>query len=977
VLPFLTEAQTAVLKNFNTRNGLPSNEIYFLHHDKKGYIWICSDAGLVKYNGNNFKTFDASNGLPDNTVFEVKEDKKGRIWYRTFSGKLGFILNDTVHVISANEKIIDFIKDGIVCSFAIDNDILYVGKRNTRSVSFLKIEPPYTSNKTSEIWKDDQMKVGLKLVMLNEDFVYTDSRSTKAEKKFNMYIYDKQNKLLVSDDFGVLKNTLFIRVFGTGQKIFLLANEQLKTIDLRTKMISTRQFETPLITIMQGEGNALLIGERLKGVTCIYPDNKPEMAVFDGLLKGYTFTYAVKDYQGGYWFSTLEAGVFYMPSQNIKSLAPFSDFEPIVHSLAVNDSSLISWYVSGRTIMTTVGTNTSTIKLIANEKGDGSRMSLIHPLNTNEFIFVRGSSSYIKNITSGKTTPCFLANGAPLTPRFVIKVRNKLMCLGLNAVSFTDRHSPELLDTIYHSKDRITAGVYDSVNNKIYLGGLRGLYNFTHSDITEKNRILETRIEDLKISGNTLYIATNAQGILIKNGNSIDTINEKKGLISNICKSITLRGNVLWVSTNKGISKIIFKTKNEYDIFSYPLNSFLDASSTNEIFLLRNKACFNSGNKIYTFDTDVKPAESRLYLTSLRANSKDYDPDANVMLKYSQSDINITYEGLFYNVNRSILYRYKINRGDNEWNYTTETNLNFPSLSQGEYEFIVEAKNNQGEWIKADKKITFSIDKPFWQKIWFIALEIVVMAALLVLALRYRYVRILKKEREKNDLKVSMYELETKAVKAQMNPHFIFNSLNSIQQFILGGDNENAYRYLAKFSKLVRKLLESNTSDTITLEDEIDLLKRYIEIEALRFESVFKYEIEVDERLNMGAVEIPHLLVQPFIENAIWHGLLQKKGDKKLKVSFAYINEKCLNCVVEDNGVGRNFKKPDVIILKTKQSLAIEFIKQRLELLQKTKNINCGFEFIDKKDEQGNSTGTKVTITIPILTPNESKSNYY
>jgi len=229
-----------------------------------------------------------------------------------------------------------------------------------------------------------------------------------------------------------------------------------------------------------------------------------------------------------------------------------------------------------------------------------------------------------------------------------------------------------------------------------------------------------------------------------------------------------------------------------------------------------------------------------------------------------------------------------------------------------------------------------------------------------------RYKKIMDEEKEKNRIRNQMLELEIKAIKAQMNPHFIFNSLNSIQQFILANDNDNAYRYLAKFSKLRRKLLETNTGETISLADEIELLNRYLEIESLRFENLFEYNIEEDKSKPNVNVKIPHMLIQPFVENAIWHGLLHKKDNRKLLVKFYYAGEGRLLCEVEDNGVGRNFAERGRE-LTTKKSLAIDFIKQRLSLLSKINKMECGVEIIDKKDEQGKPCGTIVKVTIPIL----------
>jgi len=228
-----------------------------------------------------------------------------------------------------------------------------------------------------------------------------------------------------------------------------------------------------------------------------------------------------------------------------------------------------------------------------------------------------------------------------------------------------------------------------------------------------------------------------------------------------------------------------------------------------------------------------------------------------------------------------------------------------------------------------------------------------------------RYKKGFEKEMEKNRLQNKVFELEIKAMKAQMNPHFIFNSLNSIQQFVLEKDDDNAYKYLSKFSVLMRKILETNNKESINLEDEIKILEGYLEIESLRFSNAFEWEIFVDITVNTAKINIPHMMIQPFIENAIWHGLLHKKGDKKLVVKFLPLNDKVIKCIIEDNGAGRNAEKKEDIT--GKKSLAIDFIKQRLELLGKMNNADCTLQLIDKKDNNGNNSGTIVEITLPVL----------
>jgi two-component sensor histidine kinase len=236
----------------------------------------------------------------------------------------------------------------------------------------------------------------------------------------------------------------------------------------------------------------------------------------------------------------------------------------------------------------------------------------------------------------------------------------------------------------------------------------------------------------------------------------------------------------------------------------------------------------------------------------------------------------------------------------------------------------------------------------------------------IVMLIVAKFKRELRREKEKSRLQSQFYAMEMKVIKAQMNPHFIFNSMNSIQQFILASDIENANTYLVKFSRLLRKILESNTDENISVDNEIDILNKYIELEALRFDHAFTYEIISDSRLSGSATRIPQMMIQPFVENAIWHGLLLKEGNKKLKVTFEQVNEKLLSCTIDDDGVGRRAPAPGESVTKSK-SLGIHFITQRLELMKKEWGGDYSVKLIDKRNTDGSSNGTRVIITIPIL----------
>lgn len=235
-----------------------------------------------------------------------------------------------------------------------------------------------------------------------------------------------------------------------------------------------------------------------------------------------------------------------------------------------------------------------------------------------------------------------------------------------------------------------------------------------------------------------------------------------------------------------------------------------------------------------------------------------------------------------------------------------------------------------------------------------------VLALLMYVLVRRHLKRKLKQYQETLKLQTRLLETELRVNRALMNPHFIFNSLNSIQNLILNKHNDEANVYLLKFSKLMRKILESNTSENISLADEIDILKRYLELEQLRFQEDFTYSITLDDSVKSTQIRIPIMMIQPFVENAIWHGLMNKEGERILKIRFSSEDDKYLLCIVEDNGLGRVEREN---VLKEKKSMATIFVRSRLDLINKIHNLECDLKIIDKP----NFGGTRVELKLPIV----------
>jgi two-component sensor histidine kinase len=236
------------------------------------------------------------------------------------------------------------------------------------------------------------------------------------------------------------------------------------------------------------------------------------------------------------------------------------------------------------------------------------------------------------------------------------------------------------------------------------------------------------------------------------------------------------------------------------------------------------------------------------------------------------------------------------------------------------------------------------------------------LAILYLIRLRIRYA--VRDEKMRNELQNRLITQEMQVLKAQMDPHFIFNALNTLQQFIISRENDKARVYLAKFSKLIRKLLEHDTSDSIALSEEMEIIKHYLEIESLRFNNVFEYTISVESPLQSEQVKIPHFIVQPFVENAIWHGLLPKEGAKSLAIKFSSSEAGRLTCTVEDNGIGieASRRKP----VKGRRSLAIGFVRQRLDVMGKIQRKHYDVHITERRKADNTVEGTIVKITMPL-----------
>ncbi|MGZ6539861.1 MAG: sensor histidine kinase, partial [Bacteroidia bacterium] len=260
---------------------------------------------------------------------------------------------------------------------------------------------------------------------------------------------------------------------------------------------------------------------------------------------------------------------------------------------------------------------------------------------------------------------------------------------------------------------------------------------------------------------------------------------------------------------------------------------------------------------------------------------------------------------------------------------------------------------------------TFTIDRPFWRTWIFLLTLISTFILALILSIRFRIRRIKNREKQKTELNKKIANIESQALRAQMNPHFIFNTLSSIQHYISNNDTDSALKYLSKFAKLMRRIMDNSKQQMIAVDEEIKALNLYLELEVMRFDKKFEYNINVDREIDQTYDRIPSMLIQPYVENAIIHGLLPKQGNGKISITLEKHGDTIL-CTIEDNGIGREksmeFKKNRV---QQHKSMGMSITKERLDILNSSLNSNINAEIIDLF-ENGKSSGTKVKLIIPL-----------
>ncbi len=511
-------------------------------------------------------------------------------------------------------------------------------------------------------------------------------------------------------------------------------------------------------------------------------------------------------------------------------------------------------------------------------------------------------------------------------------------------------------------------GVYvaekDSLLNFIYAKNEKNSFPTAHSFAEDKTG----RIWIASADGWMGYSLANdpARGVVYK-FNIRD-----RGMLNYIQKLATDKNGEVWGYNSKQLVKI---NANDLSFTTYSFQYGVDeADFFHFSFLPSGEIIFGGRNDIVIANPAELKRNTELpvpYITEMQVLNKPFRfaNGSPVSLKYKQNFFSIGFSAQAYTMAKDVKFRYRLFDFD-EWTEGTGRRFaNYTNVPGGDYVFQLQAANNEGIWNEKIVEMPIHIGTPYWLTWWFITIVAIVTSMAAYWLYRYRVDQVKKKQRLKSEYEKKLANVEMSALLAQMNPHFLFNSLNSIDSYIIRNESKKASEYLNNFARLMRLILQNSRSNYINLKDELEALDLYMQMESLRFKNKFNYSIAVDENVETSSIVIPPMLIQPYVENAIWHGLMHKtngtEGLVKINISK---NADDLLCVIEDNGIGRK-KATELKEQKQKnhkRSMGMQITQDRIEIINKLYNMNASINIYDMEDELGNAKGTKVELIIPV-----------
>jgi ligand-binding sensor domain-containing protein/two-component sensor histidine kinase len=988
-------------------DGLSGNYISGIGQDSAGYMWIATHRGLNRFDGLRFKQFlhtEKYNPVPDNSIYSMN---------LLPGNMLGIATDDGAQLISTKtlEQKNIFIPTAITlrywsnaCQYISVDDGKNIGV-STKTGFYIfsangqlkKRYDRYTVKDIGTTWMlfgkhIYKLPDGNMMQLNDEGLSYYDRNTNQIAdasmrypglKTLTAAIKQKNSLLFFISSYDLLHLNVLTNSFD----IIDIRNGEKRSFPASINLLSELGWQTGGTKI---NDSTWAVNSKLKGFFLLHIDTLKKTITCSGkkYLSRFFCTRIYADRQQRIWVGTPEG--LLMQDLRTKTIESFSISSPGIDSLVITSLFFskdkifagteqkeiyvldkISKKILARLQLKKAFPETNTVRQfewIADDTLWIATNSGVHWMNT-------------KNYNSGPVVFNSQFSKQPFIYFLYADHKNNIWIpAGDNALYYYNRlrKTFKLISDGTHPlfKINFTGNMTEDKYGKTWISGDRIIR------LNEGLTAIDTLIERLATQQNRkhgyrvmadeqgdVWTLVNDDGFASITGKPVHVRSDKLLFDKNSLIEAALLNDRLYIPTTGGVGYYDIKNENiivlrnpdglpEQDITSRFFS--LDKTDSSVWFACGNMICRISGKQ--TFGNASPPFLDFTELNVLNDTAFNY-PGEKIKLKYHQNDVRISFSAINYTDAENMRFAYRIkNKTHSTWiDAGTQGSILLTNFSAGEYIIELKVYAYDNKWPAQFREIAIVVTPPFTQTVWFYALAALFLAGCIYLIYRYR----VKQIRQKATIEKQLMELEIKGLHAQMNPHFIFNCLNSIQEMILHNQNHQASHYLSKFAQLIRITLVQSTKPFISLQHTIDYLERYIEMEKIRTNE-FSYTIEVDDELHTDEIMIPPMLIQPFLENAIWHGAIP---GKQLVIGVQFLKQdNRIICIVEDNGKGIDTTMNNKSEMRLDHnSIGIANVQERIQVLNEKYNLNSELS-IEDKSKTGKETGTMVKLYFPLKT---------
>ncbi len=962
-------AATFPQRHYTVEDGLPHSNVLRVFQDRRGFIWFGTQYGVARFDGKRFEKFDDYEpfrsrqflgflDLPDgrlliNTydfnlhsfrdgVIEQLRPRYGEIpegivqmcrgadagvWLNA-AGSLYRLRNDSIRHIPLDDE---FHLEGIVpralfhIELASDGTLfvctslgLYAirgGRRFRPFADLIGKEPVFVLREDREgtLW------LGM------SGYAYRIGADREIHRLETPFTQGKNLKVMMPDSLGNVWVSLeggYLGLIEDGTTIRNLTGTIAPPNAIVNDFLADR------------EGN-IWLGTYNDGAYCVLTTQNVNYTREDGLVNTYVQSFA-EDRSGRLWAGTFnglhyfENGRFYEYQLPGGKLLPNESSFNLIESLAVDSSGRIQVHASSyrRVIL---------------------ESDPVNGLRPTELTYRSFLSKFLYVDQGGKV----------FTPEW----RGLRWLRDADLVHF---------DSIPDLASRRVFDVERQPGGRLWIATDSGLYSLDTTEIQHyslSDGLPGNEIKDLCIDErNRIWIASNSGAACFEDGRW-RSLTPRDGLSHQFCTAVAddRLGNI-WIGTISGLNRL-----NDNGISSYTVKRGLVSDEVKTLFVdSRDNLWVGTSKGISRIALAALPttvsAGPPVYIVRAGSDDSTWRDARRVQTSFDRSSVSIEYAGLAHSYPEGIEFQYQLAPADADWRSTRDWKRNYDNLSPGSYRFMLRARMEDGAWSAQPAHLAIEVTPPFWMRWWFLSAGLGLLLGIVYGAARYRTNVLRRRELEKMSVQNTILQLEQRALNSSVNPHFLFNALNSIQYFFNKRDALfHANVFLSKFGKLIRLILKDGKRQSIFLEEELLRLRLYLELEKMRLEEYLEWSIRLAPDVETDTISLPVMIIQPYVENAIWHGISPLKAPGRVDIHISMRDESQLQILICDNGIGMDRSAA----IKSKHQVAhdsqgMQLTRQRIDLHKRAGQGRITVEVEEADPGHPTRPGTKVSICISV-----------